>query len=72
MNKYIIAFAQNVEDLAIAVNKLIEEGYEPLGGICVETFTEKYVYMGHENIDKGQRYYQTMFLRSIKRATRSL
>jgi hypothetical protein len=69
MNKYIIAFAQSVEDLAAIVNKHIEEGYEPLGGICVETFVEKYVYMGAELTDKGQRYYQTMFLRRAKRAT---
>jgi len=40
--KYYVAVAANHEALTQAVNTLIEDGYEPLGGLAVSEHTDRW------------------------------
>lgn len=37
MLRYTILTAENAQDLIMAVNKAVEDGFEPVGGIAIES-----------------------------------
>ena len=57
--KYEVVSKKSISYLVLEVNKLIREGWEPQGGICVETFT----YADGIGIGSEKCYHQAMIKR---------